>query len=221
MDAAPGRLAVDDDEVATAWLRPRGARAALALAHGAGAGMHHAFLVALADALAARRIATLRYQFPFTEHGRGRPDRPPALHATVRAAAARLAALAPSLPRLAGGKSMGGRMTTEAHAAAPLPGIRGLVLVGFPLHPPDRPSIARAAHLAAIATPSLFLQGTRDALAPLARLRPVLRRLPAARLHVVDGADHGFALPAAARRAGRDALAELADQIVGFAAALA
>ena len=221
MDVEPGRLAIDGDAVATAWGRPPDARAALVLAHGAGAGMHHGFLVGLSAALADRAIATLRYQFPYVEHGRRRPDPPAVLHAAVRAAVARCAELAPELPRLAGGKSMGGRMTTQAHADAPLPGVRGLVLIGFPLHPPKKPSTARADHLAAIATPMRFLQGTRDTLAPLAALAPILARLPAARLEIIEGADHGFALPAAARRAGRVAVTELADQIAGFVTELA
>jgi predicted alpha/beta-hydrolase family hydrolase len=216
-------IALPGGAVPALWWRPRAARAALVLAHGAGAGMRHVFMAALAEALAARAIATLRYEFAYRAAGRFRPDPPAVLEATVRAAVARARRLAPRLPLLAGGKSLGGRMTTRAMADGGLPGVRGVVLVGFPLHPAGRPSIARADHLAAIDAPMLFLQGTRDALADLDLVRGVLAPLPAARLHVVDGADHGFAVRPRPPRAGRDAavLAELADQIAGFAAACA
>ena len=193
-------------------LRPRRARALLVLAHGAGAGMRHPFLEALAVALAGRDVATWRYEFPSMAAGRTRVDPPEVAEATVRAQVA--AAAAHGLPLYAGGKSFGGRMTTQAQARAPLPGVRGLVLVGFPLHPAGRPAVTRAAHLAAIDLPTLFLQGTRDALAELDLLRPVLPR--GATLHVVDDADHGFHVR---RRSGRDDAAvieELADAIAGF-----
>src|SRR5690606_7271948 len=174
---APASGSQPAGSVSALWLAPPGARAALALAHGAGAGMRHAFMESLAAALARAGVATLRYQFPYVEAGRRRPDRPPALEATVRAAAAAAARLAPELPLVAGGKSMGGRMTSRAQAAEPLPGVRGLVFYGFPLHPAGRPGTERADHLAAVALPMLFLQGTRDNLADLELLRPVLDRL--------------------------------------------
>ena len=221
------RIAVGDATVSGVLDRPPSARALLVLAHGAGAGMHHPFMTALAGALVARGIAVLRYQFPFTEAGTRRPDRAPVLEATVRAAVAAGRAL--GLPTFAGGKSMGGRMTTQAAAGGDLD-VLGIVLVGFPLHPPKKTrsggpdrvgpgatkpaGTERARHLAQVPVPTLFLQGTRDALAPLAELRPVLRRLPHAELCVVDTADHGFAL--LARRKGDDVHAELADAIVAF-----
>jgi predicted alpha/beta-hydrolase family hydrolase len=197
-------IAIDGAGSVSAILqRPDRARCMLLLAHGAGAGMRHSFMNALAGALAQRGVATLRYQFPYTEAGRKRPDRPALLEATVRAAAA---AAASDLPLFAGGKSMGGRMTSQAQAASPLPGVRGLVFFGFPLHPARAPATTRADHLARVAIPMLFLQGTRDALAELPLLTPITRRLTAATLHIIDGADHGFALPARTR----DPLAELA-----------
>jgi uncharacterized protein len=211
-------LEVGDAAVAARWQRPPGARAALVLAHGAGAGMRHGFMDALADALAERAIATLRYNFPYWERGSRRPDPPAVLHAAVRAAVARAAALAPDLPLLAGGKSMGGRMTTQAEALAPLPGVRALVLVGFPLHPARCPGTGRAEHLAAVHRPMLFLQGSRDELAGLALLRPVLAALAdRAHLHVIDGADHGFKVPVRSGRTAADVIAELAAQVADFA----
>ena len=173
-------------------MRPRGARALLVLAHGAGAGMRHPFMAELAEALAERAIATARWEFPYMTAGRRRPDPAAVAEASVRAvwnAAARLG----RLPRFAGGKSFGGRMTSRAHAEAPLAGARGLVFAGFPLHPAGKPATYRAEHLACARGPLLFVQGTRDALAELALLRPVVAALGArATLHVIDGADHGF-----------------------------
>ena len=190
----------------------RGAVAALALAHGAGAGMRHAFLQALADALGTRGVATLRYQFPYMQQGRRRPDRPPALTATVRAATETAATLARGLPLFAGGKSMGGRMTSTAAAEAALPKIRGLVFFGFPLHPASKPGTARGDHLAAVEPPMLFLQGDRDKLAELELLRPTIEPLGArATLHVVAGADHGFHVLKRSGRTDEEVLAELAD----------
>jgi predicted alpha/beta-hydrolase family hydrolase len=185
-------------EVSALLLRPKGARALYVFAHGAGAPMTHHFMEAAAEALATRGVATFRYQFPYTEAGRRAPDRPPALLATVRQAVAAAAALAPDLPLLAGGKSMGGRMTALAQAEAPLPGVRGLAFYGFPLHAAKQPSRTRAAALPNIQVPMLFLQGTRDALADLNLMRDVCGELGArATLHIVEGADHGFALPKA------------------------
>ena len=200
--------------------RPAAARAILVLAHGAGAGMRHSFMNDLAAALGERAVATLRYQFPYTEAGRGRPDRPPLLEATVRAAVAEAARRAPDLALFAGGKSMGGRMSSQAQAAEPLPGVRGLVFVGFPLHPPGAPATTRADHLARVHAPMLFLQGTRDELAGLDLLEPIVQRIPHAFLHVVDGADHSFRLPAAEARV-RSPVAELAEAAAGWMAALA
>ena len=171
-------------------LRPPRARALYVLAHGAGAGMRHRFLESLSAALAAERVATYRFEFPYMRSGSKRPDPPAVLEACVRGAVAAAREAAPGLPLFAGGKSMGGRMTTQAQARDPLPGVRGLILVGFPLHPAGAPATQRGEHLAQLRVPSLFLQGTRDKLCDLALLRPLLPR--GAALHVVDGADHGF-----------------------------
>jgi predicted alpha/beta-hydrolase family hydrolase len=206
-------------EVSGLLARPADARALLVLAHGAGAGMEHPFMAALAEALAARGVATFRYQFPYCESGKRSPDPAPVLEATVRAAVAVGARVAPDLPRFAGGKSMGGRMTSRAAAAGPSAkpeeglDARGIVFMGFPLHAAGAaPSVERAAHLAAVLQPMLFLQGTRDALADLELIRGVCDGLgDRATLHVVDGADHGFHVP---KRSGRDdagVIAELAD----------
>jgi uncharacterized protein len=192
----------------------------LVLAHGAGAGMRHAFMNELAAALAARAIATLRYQFPYMQAGRPRPDRAPVLEATVRAAVAEAARRAPDLALFAGGKSMGGRMTSQAQAQAPLPGVRGIVFFGFPLHPAGAPAITRAEHLARVRVPMLFLQGTRDELAGLDLLAPIVLAMPHAFLEVVDDADHSFRLPAAEARV-RSAIGELAAAAAGWMTALA
>ena len=206
MQARPIKLAGH----AALVLRPRGAKALLVLAHGAGAGMRHAFMEALAQELAARKIATVRWEFPYMTAGKRRPDAPAVAEASVRAVWD-AAAKRTKLPRFAGGKSFGGRMTSRAHAAAPLAGARGLVFVGFPLHPPGKPGIERAEHLARAPGPMLFLQGTRDDLADLALLRPVLAALgERTTLHVIDRAEHGFT------RAG--ATAELADTIADWIA---
>ena len=172
---------------------PAKPKACYVFAHGAGAGMHHAFMEAMAAGLAERGIATLRFQFSFMEQGSKRPDAPAVAHAAVRAAVAATAQQLPDLPRFAGGKSYGGRMTSQAQAAAPLPGVRGLVFVGFPLHPAGKPAIERAKHLAAVRVAMLFLQGTRDTLAELDLIRATTAELgELATLHVVDGADHAF-----------------------------
>jgi uncharacterized protein len=178
---------------------PADAWAAYVFAHGAGAGMTHTFMAAFAGGLAERGVATLRFQFPFMERGSKRPDPPPLAHATVRAAVAEAARQWPGLPLYAGGKSYGGRMTSQAQAAEPLPGVRGLVFVGFPLHPAGKPSAERAAHLTDVRCPMLFLQGTRDELASLELLRPVVQDLaPRARLVLFEDADHGRATRPAA-----------------------
>jgi predicted alpha/beta-hydrolase family hydrolase len=210
---APLTLRVDDDtHVSALLLAPSDARAALVLAHGAGAGMNHRFMAALADGLAERRIATLRYQFPYMERGGKRPDPPRIAHAAVRAAVAEAGRQLSGLPLWAGGKSFGGRMTSQAQAGAPLPGVRGLVFVGFPLHPPGQPSDERAQHLGDVAVPLLFLQGTRDELADLDLIRAVAGRLGArATLHVLEHADHSFHVLARSGRKDAEVLAELLD----------
>jgi uncharacterized protein len=197
--------------------RPDDARVLYVLAHGAGAGMRHRFMEAIAATLAQRGVASLRYQFPYTEGGARRPDPPAVLEATVRAAVAAAADIAPGLPLLAGGKSMGGRMTSGAAARGPLPGVAGLVFLGFPLHRPKQPSEDRAAHLSQVTLPMLFLQGTRDELADLGLMTGVCARLGAlATLHVVDGADHGFEVLKRSGRTDAEVLAELADTVVGW-----
>jgi predicted alpha/beta-hydrolase family hydrolase len=194
------------------WLAPPAARACLVLAHGAGAGMAHRSMAALAADLAGRGIATLRYQFLYMERGAKRPDPPPVAHKVVRAAVAEAARRAGGLPLFAGGRSFGGRMTSQAQALAPLPQVRSLVFFAFPLHPAGKPSDARAAHLANVGIPMLFLQGTNDALAGLDLLRPVVERLGArATLTLIDGADHSFHVPARSGRKDADVLAEVAD----------
>lgn len=222
MSVEPLTIEVDAATRVSALLqRPDGATRLFVFAHGAGAGMHHAFMTAFADGLAARGVATLRYQFPFIERGARRTDPPAVAHATVRAAVHEAARRCPALPRFAGGKSFGGRMTSQADAIEPLPGVRGLVFAGFPLHPPDQPGVERAAHLARVALPMLFLQGTRDALAELALVRATVDGLgPRATLVVVDDADHAFHVRQ--KTSGRDdaaALAEMLDATVGWLAA--
>jgi hypothetical protein len=185
--------------------RPSAARAVLVLAHGAGAGMEHASMQGVATGLTRRGIAILRYQFPYMERKSRRPDPPPLCHATVRAAVAQAARLAPDLPLAAGGRSFGGRMTSQAQAQAPLAGVRGLVYLAFPLHPAGRPGTDRAAHLREIDIPMLFIQGTRDELADLELLRPLVQSLGAqATLHLLEQADHSFHVPARSGRSDAD-----------------
>jgi predicted alpha/beta-hydrolase family hydrolase len=180
-------------------LRPRAARAMYVLAHGAGAGMRHAFMNSLAEQLAERGIATLRYEFPYLRAGRAMPGKPELAEANVQTIWAAAAQRYPNLPRFAGGKSYGARMTSRAHAANPLAGVRGLIFLGYPLHPPGKPSIERVAHLPHASGPLLFLTGSRDELAELELLRPVVQRLGArAELTILEGADHGFTRPKAA-----------------------
>ena len=196
-------------------LRPDAARWLYLLCHGAGAGMRHSFLAAIATALARHDVATLRWELPYMAAQRRRPDPPEVCEAAVRAVNAAAASRWPELRRIAGGKSFGGRMTSRAAVDGGLPGVAGLAFLGFPLHPPDKPGIERADHLGRVAMPMLFLQGTRDELADLALLRPVLARIGArATLVVIDGADHGFAVPR------RDVIAELAGAIARWIEAL-
>jgi predicted alpha/beta-hydrolase family hydrolase len=192
--AEPFTLSVDaDTSVSALWLLPPKPRVTYVFAHGAGAGMDHSFMAELAQALADRAVATLRYQFPFMERGSRRTDSPAVAQAAVRAAVAAAHRRLPRTPLFAGGKSFGGRMTSQAQATEPLPGVRGLAFVGFPLHPAGKPGIDRAAHLADVQVPMLFLQGTRDELADLALLRGVVDGLgKRATLHIEDDADHAF-----------------------------
>src|SRR5207302_3501102 len=206
------RIAVGErgGDVSGLLLRPDGARLLYVLAHGAGAGMRHPFLETLARALAERDVATLRYQFPYMERRASRPDPPAVAAAAVRAAAAEAARLAPGLPLVAGGKSFGGRMTSTAQAEQPLPGVRGLVFLGFPLHPPGRPGDTRAEHLARVDVPMLFLQGTRDDFADLKLLESLVQRLgQRATLHLVEGGDHSFHVLKRSGRTEAEVLEEL------------
>ena len=191
---------------------PAKPRALYVFAHGAGAGMTHAFMASFATGLAARGIAILRYQFPYMERGSRRPDPPTMAHAAVRAAVAEAMRRMPDTPLFAGGKSFGGRMTSQAQAEAPLGGVRGLVFVGFPLHPAGKPSSSRADHLARVEVPMLFLQGTRDALAEPRLLRPVVEALgERATLEVVDDADHSFHVPARSGRSDAQVMEAMLD----------
>ena len=213
------RIAVGDASVSGLLDRPAGARWLYVCAHGAGAGMRHVFLERLAQALGAHGIATLRYNFLYMEAGKGRVDPPALAHAAVRAAVA--AAGAQGLPLLAGGKSFGGRMTSQAQAAEPLPGVRGLVFCGFPLHPSGKPDTARGEHLDATRVPLLFLQGSRDEFAQLDLLEPVVRRLGArATLHLIDGGDHSFKVKKSSGRTEQEVLHELAGAVARWADAL-
>ncbi len=194
--------------------RPRDARFLYVVAHGAGAGMRHQFLESVTAHLAESGVATLRYQFPYMEEGKKRPDPPHIAERTVRAAVAAAADAAPDLPIVAGGKSFGGRMTSQAQSRDPLPGVRGLVFLGFPLHAPGRPGDRRAEHLNDVTVPMLFLQGTRDALADLDLIRGVTTRLgPRATLHVLEGGDHSFKVLKRSGRKSEDVIDELAEAI--------
>lgn len=211
--AKPVTIQVSDDQRVSGLLQvPRDAQACYVFAHGAGAGMTHPFMAAVADGLAERGIATLRYQFLYMEQGSKRPDSPKLAHAAVRAAAQEAANRLPELPLFAGGKSFGGRMTSQAQAASPLPGVRGLVFFGFPLHPPGKPSTERAKHLFDVSVPMLFLQGTRDELADLALLEPLCRELGTrATLKLITDADHSFHVPGRSGRKDPDVRAEIMD----------
>ena len=195
-------------------LRPRGARGLLVYAHGAGAGMRHAFMEQSCRLLAEQGIATLRYQFPYSEQGRRAPNPPAVLQATVEAAVRTATKLARGLPLLAGGKSMGGRMTSMAAAEGRLPTVRGLVFFGFPLHASGKPGITRGEHLSQVMLPMLFLQGTRDKLAELDLLAPLCKDLgERATLHVIEEADHSFHVPKRSGRSDEEVLQEIARRI--------
>jgi uncharacterized protein len=211
----------DRGEVSALFLRPAKAQRLLVLAHGAGAGMTHPFMEKLADELAASGVATFRYQFPYMEERRRVPDPPAVLTVTVVAAVRAAAEAAPGLPLLAGGKSMGGRMTSQAAAQHPLEGVQGLVFFGFPLHPPNKPGTKRADHLPKVNVPMLFLQGTRDALADLKLLRPICAKLGSrAKLHMIEGADHSFHVQKSSGTTDHQVLRELAETTASWAGAI-
>jgi uncharacterized protein len=200
---------------------PAQPKACFVFGHGAGAGMNHSFMADLSAALIARNIGTLRYQFPYMESGSRRPDPPALCHATIRAAIEEARKRAPGVALLAGGKSFGGRMTSQAQAAKPLTDVKGLVFVGFPLHPAKKPASERGTHLADVKIPMLFLQGTRDELADLTLLEPITERLGAiATLQKIEGADHSFHVLARSGRNDREVLEELADTIARWIAAI-
>jgi predicted alpha/beta-hydrolase family hydrolase len=215
----PVTLPVNDQiRVSGLMQQPSPAKACLVLAHGAGSDMHHPFMASLAADLARTGIATLRFQFPYTERRGKRPDSPALCHATVRAAVATAHALAPSLPLFAGGKSFGGRMTSQAQAEIVLPHVCGLVFFGFPLHPPKQPSIDRGAHLFQVKVPMLFLQGTRDALAELPLLEPLAKRLgERTTLKLLDAADHSFHVPPRSGRTDAQVRSEMLEVFAAWA----
>jgi len=217
-DVASVTITVDSGHsVSGLLLAPANARACYVLAHGAGAGMFHPFMDVVARELSERGIATLRYQFPYMEQRARRPDPPKLAHATVRAAVAAAAKLAPALPLVAGGKSFGGRMTSQAQAACPLPGVCGLAFLGFPLHPAGRPSDERGEHLFAVEVPMLFLQGSRDKLAVLDLLLRLIERLgERASLQLIQDADHSFRVPARAGRKDADVKRDMMDALAGW-----
>jgi predicted alpha/beta-hydrolase family hydrolase len=209
-------LAKTDDGL---LVRPHDARLLYVLAHGAGAGMRHHFLAQAADVFAGRGIATYRYEFPYMQAGKNRPDSPGVAEAAVRAAVVAASHRAPELPLIAGGKSFGGRMTSQAQAKEPLPGVRGLVFLGFPLHAPGRPGTERAEHLSSVQVPMLFLQGTRDEFATLELLRGVIDRLGnRATLHLIEEGDHSFKVPKRTGKTEQDVMNELAETIQRWSA---
>jgi predicted alpha/beta-hydrolase family hydrolase len=220
METTGHRVTISDSvgDVSAVLSRPDDAFCLYVYAHGAGAGMRHRFMEATSDGLVARGVATLRFDFPYMEAGRRAPDRAARLIETVRALVSEAGRLAPELPLLAGGKSMGGRMTSTAASEAPLPGVRGLAFFGFPLHAPGRDSSQRGAHLADVGLPMLFLQGTRDKLANLELLRPLLADVrPVPTLHVVEGADHGFHVLKRSGRTDDEVLEELCGTFAAWA----
>ena len=206
-----------DEAVSSLVVQPPHSRACYVFAHGAGVGMTHASMETVAAGLSQRGIATLRYQFSYMEKGSKRPDAPKVAHAAVRAAVAEAARCCPSLPLIAGGRSFGGRMTSQAQALSPLAGVRGLAFLGFPLHPAGKPSNDRAKHLADVKIPMLFLQGTRDALAELSLLEPVVKGLGSrATLHLLDGADHSFHVLKSSGRNDREVMGEALDAFAAW-----
>jgi hypothetical protein len=219
---SPQRITIETGKagaVSALLLRPDAARACFVFAHGAGAGMTHSFM-AFAAGLCRHSIASLRFQFPYMEKGSKRPDPPAIAQAAVRAAVAEARRHCPDLPLIAGGKSFGGRMTSQAQAAAPLEEVRGLAFLGFPLHPSGKPSSDRAAHLAKVHIPMLFLQGTRDSLAETDLIESVVKGLSSATLHLVDGADHSFHVLARSGRKDSEVLGEILDVFASWAGAI-
>ena len=217
IDAEETQFRVGPDSVSALATAPPAPTSVLVLAHGAGAGMRHPFLATIAISLASRGIAVLRFQFPYMEAKRGRPDSPAVATLAVERAVETAADRWPGLPLVAGGKSFGGRMTSTAASTGRLPVVQGLVFLGFPLHPPKRPALARGEHLDHVPQPMLFLQGTRDDLADLALIRQVVERVgPRATLHVVTGADHSFAVLKSSGRTTADALTEVIDTAGGW-----
>jgi predicted alpha/beta-hydrolase family hydrolase len=218
--AVAQKLAIPIDHansVSALLVRPTDARACFVFAHGAGAGMTHPFMETVAAGLSERGVASLRYQFPYMEKASRRPDPPAIAHAAVRAAVAEAGRCCEGLTLIAGGKSFGGRMTSQAQAAAPLAGVRGLAFLGFPLHPAGKPSVDRAKHLADVHVPMLFVQGTRDNLAEISLLAPVVTRLgPSVSLHAIEGADHSFHVLARSGRNDREVMHELLDTLAGW-----
>lgn len=222
-EATDLRLRISDSigEVSAFLLRPPDAWLLYVMAHGAGAGMRHHFLESISASLAAQGVATFRYQFPYIEAGRSRPDMPAVLQSTVRAAVTKAGGIVPELPVVAGGKSLGGRMTSEAAATQPLDRVKGLAFLGFPLHPPGQPGTRRAEHLERVNVPMLFLQGTRDGFARLELISDVCRNLePRATLHIIEGADHSFGVPKRSGRTPDQVMEELAGTIARWARAL-
>jgi hypothetical protein len=216
LEPTPLKIAVGGEQVSGLLLRRADAKALYLFAHGAGAGMTHKAMESNAQGLAERGIATLRYQFLYMEKGSKRPDPPRLAHAVVRAAAEAVGQ-APDLPLFAGGRSFGGRMTSQAQADEPLPGVRGLAFLGFPLHPAGKPGIERAEHLKRVQVPMLFVSGDRDALAELELLKPVVAGLgERATLHLVVHADHSFKVAAKSGRTSADAEAEALDALEGW-----
>jgi len=222
-EAKPISIAVADGVSVSGLLQtPQHARACYVLAHGAGAGMKHPFMAAVADGLGERGIASLRYQFVYMERGSKRPDPPKLAHAAVRAAVAAAQNAVPKLSLIAGGKSFGGRMTSQAQAETPVPGVRGLAFLGFPLHPAGRPSAERAEHLFDVKVPMLFLQGTRDTLAALDQLEPLCKALgKRATLKLFADADHSFHVPARTGRRDAQVLADVLDAFAAWVAEIA
>jgi predicted alpha/beta-hydrolase family hydrolase len=218
MNALPVTIAAGSDQTVSGLLMiPEPATACYVMAHGAGAGMTHPFMASVASGLSDRGVATLRYQFPFMEHGSRRPDRPTLAQATVRAAVAEATRLLPAMPLFAGGKSFGARMTSQAQAAAALPGVRGLAFLGFPLHPAGKPSDERARHLFDVHIPMLFLQGTRDALAETRLLLPLSESLGGdVTMRLSEHADHSFHVPARSGRTDQQTLGEMLDDLAGW-----
>ena len=215
IEIAPG------EAVSALLMQPPQARACYVFAHGAGAGMTHASMEKVAAELAERGIATLRYQFPYMEKGSKRPDAPAVAHAAVRAAVSEAGRRCGALPLIAGGRSFGGRMTSQAQALSPLPGVRGLAFLGFPLHPAGKPASERAKHLTGINIPMLFLQGTRDALAELNLLEPVVKDLgPRATSRLLEGADHSFHVLKSSGRSDREVMDEALDAFVAWVEAV-